>query len=122
MTSILGPLLAFVLILALIPAALWLLKRTPLGGAGAGGAAAAGLRLVGTLALAPNQRLVTVEVGSGDQRRWLVLGISQNGIQNLHSMPPQAEPPAATPGLPGFAAWLQRHRGVQAGPGSQDGR
>ena len=107
-SSLLGPLAAFVLILALIPTALWLLKRTPLGGAGSGH----GMRLVATLPLAPNQRIVTVEVGQGDDRRWLVLGVTPAGIHTLHSLAPQAELPAsnATP-LPLFAQLLQRHRG-----------
>ncbi|MBC7728529.1 MAG: flagellar biosynthetic protein FliO, partial [Microbacteriaceae bacterium] len=78
-SSLLGPLAAFVLILALIPTALWLLKRTPLGGAGSGH----GMRLVATLPLAPNQRIVTVEVGQGDDRRWLVLGVTPAGINTL---------------------------------------
>ena len=112
MNTLIGPLLAFVLILALIPAALWLLKRSPLGGA----SGSSGLRLVGALALSPNQRLVTVEVGSGQDRRWLVLGVSSAGIQTLHSLPPQAEAPApaAGPVLAGFATLLQRQRAVQA--------
>ena len=114
MTTMLGPLLAFVLILALIPAALWLLKRSPLGGAGG----SSGLRLVGALALSPSQRLVTVEVGSGDNRRWLVLGVSSAGIQTLHSLPPQAESAAQPAGkaLAGFAQLLQRQRAAQAQP------
>ena len=103
-----GPLAAFVLILALIPAALWLLKRTPMGGAGSG----QGLRLVAALPLAPNQRIVTVEVGQGDDRRGLVLGVSPAGIHTLHTLPPQADaPPAAATTLPLFAQLLQRHRG-----------
>ena len=117
MTSMLGPLLAFVLILALIPAALWLLKRSPLGGA-VGNRSSSGLRLVGALALSPSQRLVTVEVGSGDDRRWLVLGLSSAGIQALHSMAPQAEPALAAnpPALAVFAQLLQRQRTAQARP------
>jgi len=108
-SAYLGPLAAFVLILALIPAALWLLKRTPLGGAGSGN----GLRLVAALPLAPNQRIVTVEVGQGEDRRWLVLGVSPAGINTLHSLPPQADLPAATATpLPLFAQLLQRHRGA----------
>ena len=119
MNTLLGPLLAFVLILALIPAALWLLKRSPLGGA----SGSSGLRLVGALALSPNQRLVTVEVGSGDDRRWLVLGLSSAGIQTLHSLPPQAEPAAqpASKALAGFAQLLQRQRAAQAQPQSAPG-
>jgi flagellar protein FliO/FliZ len=99
--SILGPLLAFGAVVAMIPLALWLLKRTPLGSAaGATGA----MRLVAALPLAPNQRLVTVEVGTGDDRRWLVLGVTPGGIHTLHSLPPQ---PEATP------------RGLSAGPFAQ---
>ena len=117
MTTMLGPLLAFVLILALIPAALWLLKRSPLGRAGGAGDSS-GLRLVGALALSPSQRLVTVEVGSGDDRRWLVLGISSAGIQTLHSLAPQAEaaPAAKLPARAVFAQLLQRQRAAQAQP------
>ena len=83
-----GPLAAFLLILALIPLALWLLRRTRLGG----GASGRAMRQVASLALAPNQRLVTVEVGQGDDRRWLVLGVSPGAISLLHHMPPQPEP------------------------------
>ncbi len=121
MSTMIGPLLAFVLILALIPAALWLLKRSPLGGA----SGSSGLRLVGALALSPSQRLVTVEVGSGDDRRWLVLGVSAAGIQALHSLPPQAEAPAALPAgsaLAGFAQLLQRHRAAQSQAPTAGGR
>ena len=114
MTSFVGPLLAFMVVLALIPLALWALKRTPLGQAAGG----AGLRLVGQLALAPNQRLVTVEVGSGDERRWLVLGVSAAGIRTLHEMAPQAETPA--PAAPVFAQLLARARGTPAFGGHKD--
>ena len=95
-SAYIGPLAAFLLILALIPAALWLLKRTPLGAAASSGP----VRLVGALPLAPNQRIVTVEVGAGDERRWLVLGVTPAGIHTLHTLPPQASAPGA-PGVPG---------------------
>ena len=105
-----GPLVSFVAILAMIPVALWLLKRTPLGAAAS--SATSGLRVVSALALAPNQRLLTVEVGQGDDRRWLVLGVTPAGIRTLHTLPPQAEVPAAaaTAGM-GFAQLLGRHQG-----------
>jgi flagellar protein FliO/FliZ len=115
-TAFIGPVAAFLLILALIPAALWLLKRTPMGGAASGTA----MRLVGALPLAPNQRIVTVEVGSGEDRRWLVLGVTPAGISALHTLPPQAELPSAPGGtLPAFAQLLQRQ---QRGDGSGDAR
>jgi flagellar protein FliO/FliZ len=95
----LAPLLWFAVIIVLIPVALWLLKRTPLGGTAAAGT----MRTVASLPIAPNQRLLTVEVGQGDDRRWLVLGVTPGSITALHTMAPQAEPPAA-PALPGGAS------------------
>src|SRR5215470_19896989 len=93
MGSTFGSLLGFVAIIALIPLALWLLKRTPIGGGGAHGV----MRTVAMLPISANQRLLTVEVGSGDDRKWLVLGVTNAGIQTLHTMAPQAMPTAATP-------------------------
>jgi flagellar protein FliO/FliZ len=81
----LGSLLSFALVVALIPVALWLLRRTPLGGAAQG----QGLRSVAVLPLSATQRIVTVEVGRGEDRRWLVLGVTAQGITTLHSLPPQ---------------------------------
>ena len=107
MNSIFGPLLAFVAVIALIPAALWLLKRTPLAAAVSQNT----MRVVAQLALAPNQRVVTVEVGTGEDRRWLVLGVTPGGIATLHTLPPQAAAPAqhAPAALP-FSAWLAKSR------------
>jgi flagellar protein FliO/FliZ len=83
----LTPLLSFALVIALIPVALWLLKRTPLGGAAQGQA----LRSVAVLPLSATQRIVTVEVGRGEHRQWLVLGVTPQGISTLHIMAPQDE-------------------------------
>ncbi len=88
MNGSLGPLLSFVAVIAMIPLALWLLKRTPLGGAGAG---TRHLRSVSVLPLSASQRIVTVEVGSGDHRTWLVLGVTPGSISTLHTMLPQEE-------------------------------
>ena len=114
-------LLWFLAIIVLIPVALWLLKRTPLGGAGGFGAAAgpAGLRAVDTLSLSPSQRIVTIEVGHGEQRQWLVLGVTAQTITPLHSMAPQsdASPPASP--VPAFAQLLSRlRRDPAATPGA----
>ncbi len=111
MNSIVGPVLAFMAVLAMIPIALWLLKRTPMGAAASQGV----MRVVAQLALAPNQRVVTVEVGSGDDRRWLVLGVTPGGINTLHTLPPQADAPAAAQAALPFAAWLAKSRGTAAG-------
>ena len=119
----LSSLLWFVAILALIPATLWFLKRTPLGGAGGAGV----MKSIASLPLSTSQRIVTIEVGSGDERRWLVLGITPTSITTLHSMAPQSGEPAgaAAPGAPGdvhpgFAQILGRLR--RSGGGSTDAR
>ena len=104
MTSAFGSLLGFVAILALIPLALWLLKRTPIGG----GAAHGVMRTVAMLPISANQRLLTVEVGTGDDKKWLVLGVTASGITTLHTMAPQTIAPVATPLLP-FAKVLAKH-------------
>ena len=111
MDSAIGPLLSFAFVVALIPVALWLLRRTPLGGAAASGAP---MRTVSVLALSGSQRIITVEVGSGDERRWLVLGVTPQSITTLHTMAPQAEALAATAGAqvpPAFGDLLSRLKG-----------
>jgi flagellar protein FliO/FliZ len=118
--SLFGPLAAFIAIVALIPLSLWLLKRSPLGarlGTHSGGGPAGAMRLVSALPLAQGQRVVTVEVGSGDERRWLVLGVSPAGIRTLHTLTPQEgelpQAAPATPVTPGklFAQLLARQTG-----------
>jgi flagellar protein FliO/FliZ len=106
-TGWLTSLLWFLAIIAVIPLALWLLKRTPMGGTASSGL----MRHVAVLPLSTSQRVVTVEVGQGDARRWLVLGVTPNSITTLHSMEPQADTPAsASPVLPGFAQMLGKLR------------
>jgi len=99
----------FLAILAAIPLCLWLLKRTPMGGAGG---AAGSPRTVAVLPLSPQQKLVTVEVGQGEDRLWLVLGVSAQGIRTLHTMAPQtaAAQDATPPPAAAFAQLLGRLR------------
>ena len=106
----LAPLLWFAVIIVAIPLVLWLLKRTPVGAAASSGS----LRSVAVLALSPNQRIVTVEVGRGDERRWLVLGVTPQNITALHEMAPQADAePGAAVASP-FASALARLRSGSA--------
>ena len=51
-------------------------------------------RIVSTLPIGPHQKVVTVETGPAQARVWLVLGVTQQSIQCLHSMP--AEDSSAT--------------------------
>ena len=86
----------FLFVLALIPGVLWLIKRLP----AVKGTQSAACRVVGILPLSSSQRILTVEVGRGESRTWLVLGVTPSSITLLHSMAPQAEvsqPPEAAP-------------------------
>ena len=108
-------LLWFAAIIVMIPMALWLLKRTPLGGSAAGST----MRSIAALPLSASQRILTIEVGQGEQRRWLVLGVTPHNITTLHTMEPAAE--ATVPTLPAsavaisFAQVLGRLRSPAAG-------
>ena len=116
MSQSLLPFVWFIAILALIPLALWLLKRTPMGG----GAAAGHLRVVAALPVAPNQRVMMVEVGQGEDRRWLVLGVTAQSMNTLHVMLPQPESPAGSPFAQTLAQTLvARLRGQQPGSGDE---
>ncbi len=97
----------FIAVVALIPLALWVFKRSPVGARLAQGP----MKTVASLALSPSQKVVTIEVGQGDERRWLVLGVASGGITLLYSLtPPPAGEMPATPATPaeGFAQLLSR--------------
>jgi flagellar protein FliO/FliZ len=106
-----GALLWFVVVLAAIPAVLWLLKRGPLARM-AGVATSAPARVVGVLPLSAAQRVITIEVGQGEDRRWLVLGVTAQQISTLHTMAAQDAPAAEGTGATaaGFAPLLARLR------------
>lgn len=98
----------FVVILAAIPLVLWVVKRSP-HGAALGIRKPAG-RIVASLPLGQQQRVMTIEVGEGDERRWLVLGVTAQQITPLHTLLPgeDAAPPAAE--LPNFANLMKKVR------------
>lgn len=85
----------FVAILASIPVLLWLFKRSQmLGSHSATGAA----RVAAVLPLSASQRVVTLEVGRGDEKLWLVLGVTPTNITTLHTMAALAPIPPTIPG------------------------
>jgi flagellar protein FliO/FliZ len=115
------PLLAFIGIVALIPLALWLMRRSGYAGAGQDGL----LRTVSSLSLSPSQRVVVVEMGQGATARWLVLGVTNENINLLTQMDAPAEVP---PGLRApqahtvnqlIAKWRSGH-GPSRGSGSNE--
>lgn len=92
-----GTLLALVVVVALILALAWLLKKLP----GAGLKPLAGLRVVASLAIGPRERVVLVDCG-GQQ---LLLGVTQHSVNLLHTLP---EPLLDAPTQAGFAELLAR--------------
>lgn len=54
-------------------------------------------RMVSALAIGPQQKVVTVEVGPAHARVWLVLGVTPQSIQCLHTLPADTPPLSASP-------------------------
>ena len=95
----------FIAILVMIPLALWLFNRSPAGARFSNAAALGVMRQVATLPLSTNQRVVTVEVGEGDSRRWLILGVTPQNISMLYTVaPPANTQPAAAAAAPATAS------------------
>ena len=83
MTQTIVSVVLFLVILALLPLAIrWYQQRAP----GSTSPAAAS-RIISTVAVGPQQRVVTIEVGPEGARTWLVLGVTSQNISCLHSMP-----------------------------------
>jgi flagellar protein FliO/FliZ len=119
----LAPLLWLLLVLVLIPAVLLAVKRsglaTRLAGALAGrfGVPVVLPQLVlrESLAIGPNQRVVAVEVGSGAERQWLLLGVTAQQISTLHTM----VAPAEARREPFTLAPVVLHDGAACGPATR---
>jgi flagellar protein FliO/FliZ len=117
MNTSLMPLLAFVLVVALIPVALWFMKRAGVGGVQATGV----MRLVGQLSLGASQRVSIVEVSVGAERHWLVLGVTGERITQLATYPAPDPALGPTPAAHSVAVnqLLARWRGAPQ-PGARD--
>jgi len=89
----------FLVILALLLGTLWLLKRVAAPHGHQGGL----LRVVGSAAIGPRERVVVVEIGE----RWLVVGVAPGQVTALHDLPRgEASPPPPQGG--DFAARIRR--------------
>jgi flagellar protein FliO/FliZ len=100
-------LLGFAVVLALMYAFFWLLRRygpTQMAGQGA-------VKVVGGVMLGPRERLVVVEV----QNTWLLVGVASGHVGLLHSL----EKPADTqiPATPGLGSFADRLSDVLRRPG-----
>ncbi len=91
MTQSLLWLAGFVLLLALVPMGIkWVQSRVGNSAMMAG----AGSRVLSAVAVGPQQRVVSVEVGPGDARICLVLGVTQQSISCLYTFPIAATRPS----------------------------
>jgi flagellar protein FliO/FliZ len=92
MTQTIVSVVLFLIVLALLPLAIrWYQQRNP-----GGAPVAAASRIISTVAVGPQQRVVTIEVGPEGARTWLVLGVTAQNISCLHSMPVGGAPARAT--------------------------
>lgn len=95
MTDALLTVVFFVVLLALLPWGVrWVQRRGQLPGV-----AGPALRVGSAVAVGPQQRVVTVEVGPAGQRTWLVLGVTAHQVQCLHQYAEPGAPSEATPSL-----------------------
>lgn len=100
-TSVFQVFLGLLLVLGLIAACAWLLKRMARGGL----SGAAGMRVVGGLMVGPKERVVVIELDGN----WLVLGVTAAQVSLLHTMQkPEGSGDADQPGaVATFPKWLQ---------------
>ena len=94
----------------------WARRRLP----GAVGHSGPPMQVLSSLSLGPQQRVVTVQVGQGDEAICLVLGVSQGSVNALHHMKlpaglPDAGQPIVTPAS-SFAARLAQLTQPLKGP------
>lgn len=104
--SLLGAVFALLLVVALILALAWLLRRLP----GSGFKPAAGLRVVASLAVGAKERIMVVEIGDAQ----LLIGVTAGGIRTLHALPeplPVTAPTALPKLATSFAELLARRTG-----------
>jgi flagellar protein FliO/FliZ len=116
-TSALMPLLAFVAVVAMIPLALWLMRRAGVGGAAQGNL----MRVVSSLSLSPSQKIVIVELMPGAGGQWMVLGVTGENINILTTLAAPAGVPLAIsePHAPSVAQLIERFRqGGKVGDGN----
>lgn len=94
--------LGLLLVVALIFACAWVARRF---GFTARGQNAAGMKIVGSLALGPRERVLVLEIDD----TWLVVGASAGGMRTLHTLPARpAAAHSAAPAANGFGGLLMQ--------------
>ena len=87
---------ALVLMVAVMAALPWLLKRLQQHRASRSVQGVVGTQVLSTVVVGPNQRVVTVEVGVDGLRTYLVLGITQQQINCLHVLGSHSQQPVSS--------------------------
>lgn len=90
-------LLLVILFVAAISSLPWLVRRLQQRQGRFAPSAAAMPRVLSAVAVGPQQRVVTVEVGEEGERTTLVLGVTAQSIRCLHILPPTSKA-SPTPG------------------------
>lgn len=99
MTQTLIMVVLFVGAMACLP---WLVRRLQQRHAAGQAATGTTSRVLSAVAVGPQQRVITVEVGPEHARTWLVLGVTAQQMTCLHVLPAEPARPAA--GVPAAAA------------------
>ncbi len=96
MTSSLVTIVVVLLLLALLPILIQRVRQRSVAGQLANASA---MKIISAMAIGPNQKLLTVEVGPQGARAWLVLGVSTQAVTFLHRMdiPADVEPKIDVP-------------------------
>lgn len=84
MTQTLVVVVMFVGAMAMLP---WVVRRLQQRRTGVGAGAHSAARVLSAVAVGPQQRVVTVEVGPEHARTYLVLGVTAQQINCLHVLP-----------------------------------
>ena len=99
--SILQMILGLAVVLALVLACAWLMKRLQAGTGGSSGV----IRVIAGAAVGQRERVVLLEVAG----TWLVVGVAPGQVRALHTMPRGEVPGDSSPAAaPPFADWLKR--------------
>ena len=98
--SVVQMLAGLAVVLALVFASLYFLKRL----AAPRGGAAGLLRIVATAAVGPRERVVVLEIGDA----WLVLGTAPGSVTQLTQLPRRDLPATSGVGSKDFAGWLKQ--------------
>lgn len=115
MTRTLLLVLLFVAAMAALP---WLVRRLQQRHGRVGAASASAPRVLSAIAVGPHQRVVTVELGGEGERTTLVLGVTPQSIQCLHTQVAPAAPAAG--GFSLAMAQASRADGTRPAPAAAD--